>query len=337
MLLKPYTREAAKVKIAVVGAGAIGSYLGACLYRGGAEVTLIARGPHLEAMQKNGIKVCSPQGDFDASPMATSDFSAISDCEVVFITLKAYSLVELMPRVAKNLSNDAVVVSGQNGIPWWYFESHGGQFDGLCLESVDPDGIVQRSLGFGRTVGSVIYPATEILEPGVIRHIEGTRLTIGEPDRTVSQRCERISEIFAAGGLKCRVDINLRNQVWLKLLGNASLNPVSALTRASLGKLGEHPEIVNIVRSMMEEISEVGKALGVKLPIGIDRRLERGFAVGDHKTSMLQDIEARKPLEHACMSGAVVELAQILGIPVPYLETVNALTVMLDRGPIPPN
>lgn len=320
------------MRFAIVGAGAIGAYAGAALARGGADVTLIARGAHLEAMQRNGVEVRSPRGDFRAHPRATDEIAAIAEADVVFVTLKAYSLPALIPQLVEHLAPEAVVMSGQNGIPWWYFESHGGELDGRHLESVDPGGIIQSSLGPGRTVGSVVYPATEIVEPGVIRHVEGTRFSIGEPDRSISERCQRISEAFVAGGLKSPIDEQLRGQIWLKLLGNASFNPVSALTRSTLGELGELPEMVAVLRSMMEEMAEIARALDVEMPVGIDRRLERGLAVGDHKTSMLQDLEAGKPLEHACMSGAVVELAALLGIDAPYMRTVDAAVSALDAA-----
>ena len=318
------------MRIAVVGAGAIGAYAGAALARGGADVTLIARGAHLEAMQKRGVEVRSPKGDFTAHPSATDELAAIADAELVFITLKSYSLPALMPQVVQHLAPDAAVMSGQNGIPWWYFESHGGELDGRQLESVDPGGVIRKSLGSGRTVGSVVYPATEIIEPGVIRHVEGTRFSIGEPDRTTSERCKRIAEIFKAGGLKCPIDEDLRAQIWLKLLGNASFNPISALTGATLGELGEPPSMVDVLRAMMQEMAEIAAALGIEMPVGIDRRLERGIAIGDHKTSMLQDLGAGKPLEYACMSGAVVELATLLGIHAPHMATVNAAIATLD-------
>lgn len=319
------------MRIAVVGAGAIGAYAGAALARGGADVVLIARGPHLEAMQQRGVEVRSPRGDFVAHPEATDDLAAIEGADVVFVTLKAYSLPALMPRIVEHLGPEATVMAGQNGIPWWYFESHGGPLDDRHLESVDPGGVIQACLGPGRTVGSVVYPAAEIIEPGVIRHVEGTRFTIGEPDRSRSGRLERISAAFVAGGLKCPIEDDLRGQIWLKLLGNASFNPVSVLTGATLGQLGELPEMVQVLRAMMEEMSAIASALGVDMPIGIDRRLERGLAVGDHKTSMLQDLEAGKPLEYACMSGAVVELAELLDIPAPHTMTVNAAAAVLDR------
>ena len=318
------------MNIAIVGAGAIGAYAGTALARGGADVTLIARGAHLDAMQRNGVEVRSPRGDFHAHPAATDDLAAIAEAELVFVTLKAYSLTDLIPQIVPHLRPDAVVMSGQNGIPWWYFESHGGELDGRRLESVDPDGAIHESLGDGRTVGSVVYPATELIEPGVIRHVEGTRFSIGEPDGTISERCKRISEAFVAGGLKCPIDASLRGQIWLKLLGNASFNPVSALARATLGELGELPEMVDVLRAMMDEMAQIATALGVEMPVGIERRLQRGLEVGDHKTSMLQDLELGKPLEHRCMTGAVVELAELVGVDAPHMRAVNAAVATLD-------
>lgn len=315
---------------AVVGAGAIGAYLGAALTRGGADVVLIARGEQLRAIQRDGVRVESPRGDFEARPAASSDLAAVEGADVVFIGLKAYSLPELAPRIARHLAADAAVIGGQNGIPWWYFESHGGRLDGLVLESVDPGGGIAAAFGVGRSVGCVVYPATEIVAPGVIRHVEGTRFTLGEPDRTVSARTRAMAADLVAGGLKAPVEEDVRGQIWLKLLGNASFNPVSALTGATLGQLGELPQMHSLLRSMMEEIGSVAAALGVDVPVGIDRRLERGLAVGDHKTSMLQDLEAGKPLEYGCMTGAVVELAEQLEVDVPSLRAVHACVALLD-------
>jgi 2-dehydropantoate 2-reductase len=312
------------VKFAVVGAGAIGAYVGAALARGGAEVTLIARGEHLRAMQANGVKVLSSRGDFEARPAATDDFAAIADADVVFIGLKAYSLPELAPRIGSELRAGAAVIAAQNGIPWWYFQRHGGPLDGAVVESVDPGGIVSRSIPPEAVVGCVVYCATELAAPGVVRHLEGTRFSIGESDGSESERCGAISEAFRAGGLKCPVDTRLRDQIWLKLIGNAAFNPVSVLTRATLGQLGELPEMREVLRGLLEEGATVAQALGATLSVSIDRRLEGGFAVGEHKTSMLQDFEAGKPLEIDCLTGAVIELADKVGVDVPGLRVVDA-------------
>jgi 2-dehydropantoate 2-reductase len=312
------------VKFAVVGAGAIGAYVGAALARGGADVTLIARGEHLRAMQANGVKVLSPRGDFEARPAATEDFAAIADADVVFIGLKAYSLPELAPRIGSQLRAGAAVIAAQNGIPWWYFQRHGGPLDGSVVESVDPGGVVSRSIPPEAVVGCVVYCATELAAPGVVRHLEGTRFSIGEPDGSESERCAAISEAFRAGGLKCPVDARLRDQIWLKLIGNAAFNPVSVLTRATLAQLGELPEMRGVLRALLEEGAAVAQALGATLSVSLERRLEGGFAVGEHKTSMLQDFEAGKPLEIDCLTGAVIELADKVEVDVPGLRVVDA-------------
>jgi 2-dehydropantoate 2-reductase len=213
------------VRFAIVGAGAIGAYVGAALARGGADVTLIARGEHLAAMQARGVRVLSPRGDFEAHPAATDDVGAIDTADFVFVGLKAYSLPELAPRIGAALRPGAAVIAAQNGIPWWYFQSEGGPFDGSIVESVDPGGVISASIPPESVVGCVVYCATEIVAPGVIRHIEGTRFSIGEPDGSTTERCRTISDAFRAGGLKCPVDT-----IWLKLIGNAAFNPVSVLT-----------------------------------------------------------------------------------------------------------
>jgi len=319
------------VKFAVVGAGAIGAYVGAALARGGADVVLVARGEHLRALQERGVQVLSPRGDFTAHPPATDDLEAIGDADAVFVALKAHSLIGLAPAIGAAIKPGAAVIGGQNGIPWWYFQSHTGRLAETSLESVDPGGVIARSIPREAAVGCVIYCSTEIAEPGVIRHIEGTRFAIGEPDGAESERCRSISEAFAAGGLRCPVERNLREQIWLKLIGNAAFNPVTALTGATLGELGTLPEMVDLLRAILEECAAVASALGVELPVSIERRLEAGFAVGEHKTSMLQDLEAGRPLELDCMTGAVIELGGKLGVPVPLTTAIHACTKLLGE------
>jgi 2-dehydropantoate 2-reductase len=312
------------MRFAVLGAGAIGAYVGAALTRGGSDVVLIARGRHLEAMRERGVTVLSPRGDFHVDVEATDDLSALAGADVVILGVKAYSLPELAPRLAEHLAPASAVVAAQNGIPWWYFESHGGELDGLRLDTVDPGGAIAAAIAPAQTIGCVVYCSTEIAEPGVIRHIEGTRFSIGEPDGSTSDRCRAISERFAAGGLKCPVTSNLREQIWLKLIGNVPFNAVTALTGATLGELGELPDMIAVLRAVMEECAEVASRLGITLPSSIERRLEAGLAVGAHKTSMLQDLEAGKPLETACLSGAVLELAERLGVDAPTTRAIHA-------------
>jgi 2-dehydropantoate 2-reductase len=319
------------VRFAVLGAGAIGAYVGAALARGGADVTLIARGAHLQAMATNGVRVLSPRGDFTARPSATDDWAALRDADVVFVALKAYSLPDVAPRLGELLAPDAAVIWAQNGIPWWYFQSAPGP-DGLTgLESVDPGGVIAAAVEPQHNVGCVVYSATEIVEPGVIRHIEGTRFTIGEPDGSDSKRCKEISAAFAAGGLRAPVESRLRDQIWLKLIGNVAFNPITTLTGATLGELGWVPEMRALLLAIFTECAAVAERLGITFPVSLDRRLEAGLAVGDHKTSMLQDLEAGKRLEFECMTGAVVELAEHLSEPVPSVRAVHACIKLLDQ------
>jgi 2-dehydropantoate 2-reductase len=319
------------VRFAVLGAGAIGAYVGACLVRGGADVTLIARGEHLRAMVEHGVRVHSPRGDFEACPAATSEIEAIADADVVVLGLKAYSLPQLAPRIGELLRPGAVVIAAQNGIPWWYFQGLRGALAGRVVESVDPGGVVSRSIAGERVVGCVVYCSTEIAEPGVIRHIEGTRFSIGRPGGGPDDTCRAISEAFVAGGLKCPVDDDLRPQIWLKLVGNAAFNPITTVTRATLGGLAASPHAVALVQQVMQECAAVAAALGIELPVSLERRLKAGLAVGDHRTSMLQDWMAGKPLEIDCMTGAVAEIADMTGVPVPTVRALHELTKSVEE------
>jgi 2-dehydropantoate 2-reductase len=313
------------MRFVVLGAGAIGGYVGAALARGGADVTLIARGAHGAAMAARGIRVLSPRGDFAARPPVTELLDAVAGADVVFCALKSYSLPEIAPRLGPLLAPQAAVVWAQNGIPWWY-SGPGGP-----LQSVDPGGVIAASVDAAHNVGCVVYCSTEIVEPGVIRHVEGTRFSLGEPDGSVSARCDAISTAFTAGGLKAPVDANLSDQIWLKLIGNAAFNPVTALTRATLGELARSAQVVELLRAVFGEVAEVAEKLGVAFPVSLERRLQAGLAVGDHRTSMLQDLLAGKPLELDCMTGAVIELADRLGVPVPHLATLHACAALLDQ------
>jgi 2-dehydropantoate 2-reductase len=319
------------VRFAVLGAGAIGAYVGAALARGGADVTLIARGDHLQAMAEHGVRVHSPRGDFEAHPAATSEITAIADADVVVLGVKAYSLPALAPRIGELLRPDAVVVAAQNGIPWWYFQRHGGPLEGRIVQSVDPGGVVSRAIRPDQVVGCVVYCSTGIAAPGVIRHIEGTRFSIGTPGGEPSDVCRSIAAAFTAGGLKCPVDADLRPQIWLKLVGNVAFNPITTITRATLGGLAASPHAVGFVRTVMEECAAVAGALGIELPVSLDRRMEAGLAVGDHRTSMLQDWEAGKPLETDCMTAAVVEIAGMVDVSAPNVQALHELTKAVEE------
>jgi 2-dehydropantoate 2-reductase len=324
------------VRFTVLGAGAIGGYVGACLARAGLDVTLIARGAHLAAMRERGIRVLSPGGDFHASPRATSEIAAVADADVVFCGLKAYSLPQVAAELHRALRPGTSVIAAQNGIPWWYFQGRPGPYRDLVIESVDPGGVVTQAIDPGSVVGCVVYCATEITEPGVIRHVEGKRFSIGEPDESTSARCGEISQAFRAGGLRAPVAAELRNQIWLKVIGNASLNPVTTLLGATLGQLGRSPAAIRLARAVMAECADVASVLGIVLPVSIDQRLEGAIAVGDHRTSMLQDRLAGKPLEIDCLTGAVIEIATRAGVDVPQTRAVHDLLTASEdlSGPL---
>jgi 2-dehydropantoate 2-reductase len=310
------------MKIAVVGAGAIGLFVGAALVRGGADVTLVARDRQLKGLS-DGVRVLSPDGGFNAKIQATSEVGVVGDVDVVVLAVKAYSLTDLAPRIGTHLDGRAVVLPMQNGVPWWLFHSFGGPVEGTSLNKVDPGGAISEAIDSSQVVGCVVFPATELVAPGVVRHIEGTRFTIGELDGTRTERCRLISRGGTAGGLKCPIDSRIRSQLWLKLIGNVAFNILTALTGATLGELKVSAEAVDVARAVMLECAAVGGALGIDMSISVDRRLEAGIAVGDHRTSMLQDLENGKPLEIDCLSGAVIEIAETLGITVPHTRAID--------------
>jgi 2-dehydropantoate 2-reductase len=312
------------MRFAVLGAGAIGAYVGAALARGGAEVHLIARGDNLEALRRDGVRVRSDRGDFDAHPPATDDSNEIGPVDFVFLGLKANSYASCGRLLEPLLHEETAVVAGQNGIPWWYFHKLEGPYEGRRIETVDPDGEVSRVIPPERAIGCVVFAGTELSEPGVVQHLEGTRFSIGEPDGTVSERCERFSEAMVAGGLKCPVEERLRDEIWVKLMGNVAFNPLSALTRATLAEMCRHPPTRSLVASIMEEALEIAEAVGAEPSVSIEKRLEGAAKVGDHKPSTLQDLEAGKPLELAAIVGAVVELADLTGVQAPNLRAVAA-------------
>jgi 2-dehydropantoate 2-reductase len=314
------------MRIAVVGAGAIGAYVGAALARGGADVHLVARGAQLQALRQKGVRVESPRGDFAAHPPATGDPAEIGPVDLVFLGLKAYSYASAGPLLAPLTGPRTAFVAAQNGIPWWYFHALGGPYAGHRVEAVDPDGAVSAVIAQERAIGCVVYCSTEIVRPGVIRHIEGTRFSIGEPDGSVSDRCRRFSEAMIAGGLKCPVEPDIRADIWIKLMGNVALNPLSVLTGATLGELCTHPATRAVVAAIMREALDIAAALGSEPAIDVERRLEGARKVGDHKTSMLQDWESGKPLELAAVVTAVAELAGLVNVAAPRLEAVHAAT-----------
>lgn len=319
------------MRIAVVGAGAIGAYWGAAMHRGGAEVHLIARGDHLRAMREDGVRVISPRGDFVAHPHATDDPDEVGPVDYVFLGLKAHSYPSCESLVKPLLGESTAVVAAQNGIPWWYFHKLPGPYEGRRIEAVDPGGATSAVLPPERAIGCVVYPATVIEAPGVIRHLEGTRFSIGEPSGRISDRCEALSEAMIAGGLKSPVEANLRDDIWIKLMGNVAFNPLSALTRATMVEICRNPHTRQLVARMMEETLDIAARVGSTPEISIEKRLRGAENVGHHKTSMLQDLEAGKQLELDAIVSAVVEMADITGADAPTLRTVHAATDLLSR------
>ena len=318
------------MRIVIAGAGAIGGYLGAKLTRAGADVVLFARGPHLRAMQQRGLRVHSPEGDFEVKPAVTGELASIGQADVVFLGVKAHSLSALAPLLPPLFHQDTVVVSTQNGIPWWYFQGAGGDLDGLALERVDPGGVIARAIEPRRIVGSLAYFSTDLAEPGVIHHTEGNRISFGEPSGERSERVKRIAEVLIAAGLRAPATTRIRHEIWVKLLGNVAFNPISALTGGTLEELVRHPEVSQVVREVMRETEAVAAKLGIELPISIEQRMAGAEKVGAHKTSMLQDLEAGRPMEIEAVVGAVVELGEQLEVAMPVTRAVYACVKLLD-------
>jgi 2-dehydropantoate 2-reductase len=317
------------MRFLIAGAGAIGAYVGARMAQAGFDVTLFARGPHLHAMQEHGVRVKSTEGDFVARPTIASSLEEVGPVDVVFLGVKAHGLPQLAPQLKPALGPETTVVSTQNGIPWWYFQGFGGEWEGMRLERVDPGGVISSAIGAHRVVGSIVYFATEITAPGVIQHNAGDRITLGEPDGARSDRCRRIAETLIASGLRCPVTAHIRQEIWVKILGNASLNPVSALTRATLGEMLRDPEVRSLIRNIMREVEAVSRKLGMELPVSVDQRIAGAEKVGEHKTSMMQDLEAGRPIELEPLVGAVVELGERVGLPMSCTRTIYSCTKLL--------
>ncbi len=319
------------MKFLIAGAGAIGAYMGACMARAGQDVTLFARGPHLRAMQEHGVRVKSVDGDFEAHPKIAADLGDVGPVDVVFLGVKAHGLTQLAPQLKPVLGPDTAVVGTQNGIPWWFFQGWGGEHQGMHLERVDPGGTIAAAIEPRRVLGSIVYFATDIIEPGVVRHTEGNRISLGEPDGTRSDRSRQIAEALIAAGLRCPVTTRIRQEIWVKILGNVAFNPISALTGATLVQMARDPDVNALVRRIMEETIAVGAKLGLEVPITIDQRIAGAEKVGEHKTSMLQDLEAGRPIELEAVVGAVVELGERLNVPMPHTRAVYACTKLLAQ------
>ncbi len=313
------------MRICIYGAGAIGAWLGVQLELAGEEVTLIARGPHLAAMQKNGVKLLIGGEERIAHPKCVEDPREAGPQDYVIVTLKAHSfpgVVDLLPSL---FDDDTAVVTGVNGIPWWYFYKLEGPYQNRKLESVDPGGRIWDAVGPERAIGCVVYPAAEIAMPGVIRHIEGDRFILGEPDGRQSERASKLCDALANAGFTSRIRNNIRDDIWVKLWGNLCFNPISALTLATLDKVAGDPGTAAVCRNMMLEAQAIGEKLGARFRVSVDKRLAGGAAVGAHKTSMLQDLELGRPMEIDALVTVVQELGRLVGVPTPTIDVVLAL------------
>ncbi len=320
------------MKICIFGAGAIGGYMGCKLAQAGAEVSLVARGPHLAAMTSNGLTLIEEDKDPVTVAVTASDNPAdLGPQDYVIVTLKAHSVPPLVPQMQPLIGKNTTIVSGVNGVPWWYFHKIGTEFEGRRLASVDPGNAQWNGFGPDRVLGCVVYPAAEVSEPGVIRHIEGNRFSLGEPDGSKSDRAVALSQALSAAGLKAPVRPRLRDEIWVKLWGNLAFNPISALTHATLDVLCTDEGTRAVARNMMLEAKDIAEKLGVKFPIEVERRIDGGAAVGAHRTSMLQDLDAGRPMEIDALVRSVQELGQVTDTPTPTIDTVLALIQLRAR------
>ncbi|MDQ3196333.1 MAG: 2-dehydropantoate 2-reductase [Pseudomonadota bacterium] len=320
------------MKIGIVGAGAIGGYMGIKLALAGEDVTLIARGANLEAIRHNGMKLILEDGSEHVAQnvrAATLESAGIQD--VIILALKAHQVAPIASDLRALSGPDTIVVTTQNGIPWWYFQKHGGEFEGRAIAAVDPEGILSKCIEVERLIGCIVYPAAELIAPGVVRHIEGHRFPVGELDGAETPRVKMISEMFTRAGFKSPVLKDIRSEIWLKLWGNLSFNPVSALTHATLEQICRFPLSRSLAAAMMTEAQTIASKLGIEFRVSLEKRIAGAEKVGAHKTSMLQDIEAGKPVEIDALVGAVVELGRLTQTPTPHIDAVYACVSLLSK------
>jgi 2-dehydropantoate 2-reductase len=329
-------REAA-MRIAVIGAGAIGGFVGARLALAGNEVTFLVRGANLDAIRRDGIRLVQGGVELPVPRVAaTNDYGAVATPEVLILAVKAHQLDAVAPDAQRLIGPGTTVVPMQNGIPYWYFHEHGGPLAGTVVRSVDPTGSLARRLPPSHVLGCVVYPAAELVAPGLVHHVEGERFPLGELDGSSSERARRTSACFEAAGLKSPVLEDIRSEIWLKLWGNLTFNPISALTRATLVDICRFPETRKLAATMMTEAQEIATRLGIRFRVDLERRIAGAERVGAHKTSMLQDIEAGREPELEALVGSVAELGRLTGTPTPTIDAVLALTRLLARSVVRP-
>jgi 2-dehydropantoate 2-reductase len=320
------------MKVCVVGAGAIGGMMAARLAQSGHELSVIARGAHLEAIRSNGLKYIEKDEELVITDLfATADMSEVSDQDLVLLGVKAHQIEPIAAELQAMLSDTGVIVTLQNGIPWWYFQKLPGPYENNIVRTVDPDGAIAASIDPDRIIGCIAYPAATIDAPGVIRHIEGNRYPVGELDGSESERVKAICEAFVGAGFKSFVLPDIRSEIWLKLWGNLSFNPISALTHSTLVDICQFPQTRALAAQMMTEAQQIAEKLGASFRVSLERRIEGAEKVGKHKTSMLQDLEVGKALEIEGMLGVVIELGELTGVSTPSINTVYALVSLLNK------
>jgi 2-dehydropantoate 2-reductase len=321
------------MKIAIIGVGAIGGYVGTRLALAGEDVTFIARGANLEALRTRGLRLVQADGTEELVPRvkATDSYAEAGVQDIVVLAMKAHQVEAVTGDVPKLFGPQTIVIPMQNGIPYWYFYGHSGAFAGMRVNSVDPRGEIYDKIPCDRVIGCVVYPAAELVSPGVIRHVEGNRFPLGEPDGTTSKRVTQVARCFVQADLQAPILSDIRSEIWLKLWGNLSFNPISALSRATLAGICQYPPSRAIAAAMMSEAQSVASQLGINFRVSLDKRIAGAEKVGHHKTSMLQDVEAARTLEVDALLGSVVELARRTNTPTPHIDTVYALTKLLAK------
>ena len=320
------------MKVCIVGAGAIGGYMAVRIANAGHNVSVIARGPHLAAIKDRGMKLIEENDEFVAENLTATEFvGELGPMDVVLLALKAHQIVPIVNDMSVLLGPNTVIVTLQNGIPWWYFQNFSGDYANRVVETVDPGGLLFNSIDPDRLIGCIAYPATTISKPGVIQHIEGNRFPVGELSGMKTERVQMVSDLFAESGFKSRIIDDIRSEIWLKLWGNLTFNPISALSHSTLVDICQFPLTRQLVATMMTEAQTVGERLGAHFRIPMEKRIAGAESVGKHKTSMLQDVEAGKPIEIESMLGAVIELAEVTGVQTPTLKAIYACVSLLDK------
>jgi 2-dehydropantoate 2-reductase len=320
------------MKICVIGAGSIGGLLAARLAHCGHEVTVVARGPHLAAIRRDGLKlICEDGSELSAPLTATEKITEAGKQDLVILGMKAHQVPAVVADLAALYQENTIVLTAQNGIPWWYFMKHPGPHQGLRLESVDPGGVIAAHLPIDRVIGSIVYPAAEVVAPGVIQHLEGNRFSVGEIDDSETPRIKGLAEVLRAAGFKAPIPSDIRSEIWTKLWGNLSLNPISALTHATLVEICQDPLSRELLANMMREAQALAESLGIRFKVSLEKRIAGAEAVGAHKTSMLQDIESGRPIELEALVGSVVELGRIASVPTPQISAIYAAASLLSK------